>query len=328
MANLIEVVQLGVKPDKEENSFMSNFSKAITSVNTNPVTIDTTEQQPKRRGRPPKKQVADTGTFIPAERKERTPLNSNMSYDNTYNLSKQMLGQVTMQIDDMLSRINEDIDMVRSARTLRNKYNNLSDLYSTAGSLIGNRIAIAREIANIQTNVNKYELAKYKEQNASENDSDEKRLMDMYNAFINAPMGSYGAQAHSQIGMNPAVLNGPMNGIDINTNADGGMFIPANGNEDLEHAAFMRNLTPEQNAIINERNPNIQTVLVYDQTTQNRWFEVIDVTTGLPVPNMPVPSDFIKDKCTIDIRNGLARNADLNQTFKLKLIGNRAMDEF
>lgn len=328
MANLIEVVQLGIKPEKEENSFMSNFSKAITTVNTNPIQIDNTEQQPKRRGRPPKKQVADTGTFVPAERKERTPLNSNMSYDNTYNLSKQMLGQVTMQIDDMLSRINEDIDMVRSARTLRNKYNNLSDLYSTAGSLIGNRIAIAREIANIQTNVNKYELAKYKEQNASENDSDEKRLMDMYNAFINAPMGSYGAQAQSQIGMNPAVLNGPMNGIDINTNADGGVFIPANGNEDLEHAAFMRNLTPEQNAIINERNPNIQTVLVYDQTTQNRWFEVIDVTTGLPVPNMPVPSDFIKDKCTIDIRNGLARNADLNQTFKLKLVGNRAMDEF
>ena len=328
MANLIEVVQLGIKPEKEENSFMSNFSKAITTVNTNPIQIDNTEQQPKRRGRPPKKQVADTGTFVPAERKERTPLNSNMSYDNTYNLSKQMLGQVTMQIDDMLSRINEDIDMVRSARTLRNKYNNLSDLYSTAGSLIGNRIAIAREIANIQTNVNKYELAKYKEQNASENDSDEKRLMDMYNAFINAPMGSYGAQAQSQIGMNPAVLNGPMNGIDINTNSDGGMFIPANGNEDLEHAAFMRNLTPEQNAIINERNPNIQTVLVYDQTTQNRWFEVIDVTTGLPVPNMPVPSDFIKDKCTIDIRNGLARNADLNQTFKLKLVGNRAMDEF
>ena len=328
MANLIEVVQLGIKPEKEENSFMSNFSKAITTVDTNPIQIDNTEQQPKRRGRPPKKQVADTGTFVPAERKERTPLNSNMSYDNTYNLSKQMLGQVTMQIDDMLSRINEDIDMVRSARTLRNKYNNLSDLYSTAGSLIGNRIAIAREIANIQTNVNKYELAKYKEQNASENDSDEKRLMDMYNAFINAPMGSYGAQAQSQIGMNPAVLNGPMNGIDINTNSDGGMFIPANGNEDLEHAAFMRNLTPEQNAIINERNPNIQTVLVYDQTTQNRWFEVIDVTTGLPVPNMPVPSDFIKDKCTIDIRNGLARNADLNQTFKLKLVGNRAMDEF
>lgn len=328
MANLIEVVQLGIKPEKEENSFMSNFSKAITTVDTNPIQIDNTEQQPKRRGRPPKKQVADTGTFVPAERKERTPLNSNMSYDNTYNLSKQMLGQVTMQIDDMLSRINEDIDMVRSARTLRNKYNNLSDLYSTAGSLIGNRIAIAREIANIQTNVNKYELAKYKEQNASENDSDEKRLMDMYNAFINAPMGSYGAQAQSQIGMNPAVLNGPMNGIDINTNADGGVFIPANGNEDLEHAAFMRNLTPEQNAIINERNPNIQTVLVYDQTTQNRWFEVIDVTTGLPVPNMPVPSDFIKDKCTIDIRNGLARNADLNQTFKLKLVGNRAMDEF
>lgn len=328
MANLIEVVQLGIKPEKEENSFMSNFSKAITTVDTNPIQINNTEQQPKRRGRPPKKQVADTGTFVPAERKERTPLNSNMSYDNTYNLSKQMLGQVTMQIDDMLSRINEDIDMVRSARTLRNKYNNLSDLYSTAGSLIGNRIAIAREIANIQTNVNKYELAKYKEQNASENDSDEKRLMDMYNAFINAPMGSYGAQAQSQIGMNPAVLNGPMNGIDINTNSDGGMFIPANGNEDLEHAAFMRNLTPEQNAIINERNPNIQTVLVYDQTTQNRWFEVIDVTTGLPVPNMPVPSDFIKDKCTIDIRNGLARNADLNQTFKLKLVGNRAMDEF
>lgn len=326
MSDKIEVVKL-VREKQADNSFGNSLMKAISnpSVSTpSNVTIEVPENQPKRRGRPPKKQNDGT-VFVPAEKKERNPLNSNMSYERTYDLPKQMLGQVAMQIDDMLGRINEDINIVRSARTLKNKYDNLGNLYSTAGSLIGNRISIAREIANIQSNVNRYELAKYKELNASESDSDDKKLMDMYNAFMNAPMGSLGSQMHQTMMPDATVLNSPMGGININATPDGALMSVA---DDLNHVAFMNNLTPEQNAMINERNPNIQTVLVYDQTTHNRWFEVIDTKTGMPVPNMPLPPDFIKDKCNIDIRNGIARNPDLNQTFKLKLVGTRSMDEF
>ena len=88
------------------------------------------------------------------------------------------------------------------------------------------------------------------------------------------------------------------------------------------------NLTPEQNAMIQGTNPNIETVVVYDQSSHNRWFENINTLTGEPVPNLPVPNDFVLNGTNIDIRHGIARNASLNQTYKLKVVGIAAADEF
>lgn len=288
-------------------------------------------KEPKKRKGRPKKTESETPIILNTDKKERTPLNSNMSYSKTYEVPKQLLAQSMMQVDDMLGKVNEDINIVRNLKFSRNKYDYLNALYAASNSLIGNRISIAREISNIQSNINRYELAKHKELSAIDAESDDKRLMDLYNAYVNAPIGTLPQSVAAQrFNMPPQNINLPQNAVPVINSSSGiiGADGTAVGGEDPGYAHFMSNLTPEQNAMVNENNPFIQTVLVYDQSSQNKWFEVIDTRTGQQVPNMPLPPDFIKDGCVIDIKNGLARNSSLNQVYKLKVVGTRMFDEF
>ena len=76
-----------------------------------------------------------------------------------------------------------------------------------------------------------------------------------------------------------------------------------------------------------EKNPNVKTVVVYNQTTGNKWFDVIDVTTGNSVPNIARPAEFLLDDMVPDFRNGIATNSNANMSFPLVLQGTRAIDE-
>ena len=113
-----------------------------------------------------------------------------------------------------------------------------------------------------------------------------------------------------------------------NANHADGISIVGPTGQDTGFNEYMSNLTPQQNAMLQEHNPFVETVLVYDQTNHTKWFECIDTRTGMPVPNMELPNDFVRDGCNVDIRRGIARNAQLNQTFKLKVVGTRVSDEF
>lgn len=293
--------------------------------------VKTTKKKSSASDNKSKKPVIVTGETINAEidKKERNPLNSNMTYNKTYEIPKRLLAQSMMQVDDMLGRVNEDINNVRALKFSKNKYDYLNSLYAASNTLISNRISIARELSSIQNNVNRYELARHKELASVNSESDEKRLMELYTGFVNANTSTMPQSLAAQrFNMPPQNLNSPFNGIPISATDAGIVRYNEDSNDDPGYQAYMSNLSPEQNAMINESNPYIQTMLVYDQGNQNRWFEVIDTRTGEQVPNMPLPPDFIKDGCIIDIRNGMARNTSLNKTYKLKVVGFRSMDEF
>lgn len=334
MKKLLNIIAVIPKDDEEENKQQSSgifgdLTK-LSERNDSYYPSDILNEKPaKKRGRPKKdsSDISSDTVVLNTEKKEKTPLNSNMSYNKTYEVPKQLLAQSMMQVDGMLTKVNEDIDIVRNLKFSKNKYDYLNSLYAATTSLIGNRISIARELSNIQSNVNRYELAKHKELSAIDAESDDKRLMDLYNAYVNAPIGTLPANIAAQRFNMPAQnINLPQNAIPVITSESSGIIGP-NG-EETGYANYINNLTPEQNAMVNENNPFIQTVLVYDQSSQNKWFEVIDTRTGAQVPNMPIPPDFVKENCTIDIKNGLARNSSLNQTYKLKVVGTRMFDEF
>lgn len=330
LINVVAVVDFENNKKKNENPFSDLFSNieknqksSSKSVSFGSITGDNTQTATKKKTRTKKEVVVD-GNIINTPEKEKTPLNSNMSYNKTYEIPKRLLAQSIMQVDDMLSKVNADINEVRGTkfRYAKNKSDLLSSLYMTSNSLIGNRISIARELSSIQNSINRYELEKYKQLASVDSESDDKRLMDLYNAYVNAPMGGIPNNLASlRFNMPPQNLNLPQNAIPVSV-ANGAIV----GDDDTGYNNYIANLTPEQNAMINEK--NTQTILVYDQSNQTRWFEVIDNNTGMQVPNMPVPPDFVKDGCTIDIRNGVARNSSLNKTFKLKLVGTRSLDDF
>lgn len=319
----VEVTSTENTPEEEKFSFpaldnLLHGSEDKFKVNGN--LPAETDDKPKR-GRPKKTMTVKSESEM--VRDAKTPLNSNMPYITTYTVPTQILTQAAMDIDNLASAIKQDLEAVRKAKAMKNKYTYITDLNSSLGMLYSNKISIARELANTITNSHRLELNKHKELSATQPDeNDDKRVMDMFNAFINAPMGSIPQNSFKAIP--PEIINSiEANGVPIAS--DGANIGVA---DDSGYQDYLNNMTPAQQSMLNSVNPNIETVVVYDQTSHNKWFEVMDTRTGQTLQNAEVPADFVLAGCVIDIRNGIARNAQLNQTFKLKLVGSRLSDEF
>lgn len=278
---------------------------------------------PKKRGRPKEQKHADG----PQVRSARSPLNdASMSYLETYSTPANMINNSITELNDLEIRINQDLEAVRSSRTLKSKYLYIANLTGALTSTIGTKISAVRELRQMIDQANNFELKRQQQLKINEQDSDDKIIADMYNAYLNYNPGSLNMPVNANVNIPASYTNlAHSNAVGVGVSVDG---TPIVQNSDLGFEAYMRNLTPQQNAMLMEKNPYVETVLVYDQSTQNKWFEVIDTRTGMPVPNMELPNDFVKDGCVVDIRKGIARNASLNQTYKLKLVGFRADDEF
>ena len=149
---------------------------------------------------------------------------------------------------------------------------------------------------------------------------DDKQIMDMYNAFISTPMGSYNPMnAPSAVDM---ISPSPANMVRMDMASNTG---------DVQYDNYINNLSPTQHMMLLENNPNIETVVVYDQNTGNRWFDVQDVTTGQSIPNTDRPDEMLVNDCIIDLNNGVARNSNLGVSYRLVLAGgnnNSAINQY
>lgn len=69
--------------------------------------------------------------------------------------------------------------------------------------------------------------------------------------------------------------------------------------------------------MLQESNPDIQQVIVYDQASGKKYFDWINIRTGESVPNMPATDPMFLEDYTIDPKTRLARNLNLNKTLKV-----------
>ena len=299
-----------------------DFSSLIDGTNNS---ISRTEiqdvpvEEKKRRGRPKKEIPAGTIT-VPSTR-ELGIMESNVPIINSYKENQEQLKNTVNTIDMMTVQIEQDIQAVRAARTLKRKYDYICELSSVAGSLMGNRISAIREINNTITNAHRLEMERNKQMKASEvNQDDDKVLMDMYRAYMNTPIGTIPNMP--TIAVNQAALNAPNIGVPItapNTvmtdNSDG-------------YNAFINTPSPELAAVRMEQNPNIKVVVVYNQETHEKFFDAQDLSTGQSIPGIPLPDPSLLDGVIPDIRNGIAKNINAGLTYPLRLIGTRKFDEY
>ena len=308
------------KEDKQEVDM--SYSKFVDYADTQDYS---TNVEHKHRGRPKKEQNAIELTNTTKEKnKEKTPLNSDLTYQSTYAPTTGLLAQSIMQIDDLSSKVEKDLDEVRSSHTLKRKYDYICELSGTVTGLMNNKIMAIREMNNTITNCHKLELSKTKELKLNEQTDDDKRIMDLYNAYINAPVGSIPTnmmQVNPYAGVSAAQLNSPIQGIMTQDQQ-------LNSIDDAGFNNYINNLSPQQNAMLKESDPNIQTIVLFDQSTQDRFFKVVNTQTGEEIPNMPIPNDSIKATLQIDIKAGCARSLELNTSYPLQLIGNRVLNEY
>lgn len=301
-----------------DNSIIANSSDGVT-INFGYFTtddaklpasdVDSSASKKKKASKP---KVTVNGEIVPD-----APLSNPIpgatiaetDYARSYGETNNLIRGAILQVDELASEIKSDLDVVRSSKTLKNKYTYITNLTASASSLLSTKIGAIKELNSTITQAHNLELNRFKTMKLDkENENDDMKMMDIYSAFINTPVGTYAPPAPNIQDLALGVNNpsGNVSGVE--------MVVPMNNQP----------LTPEQNRMRMESNPNIVTVVRYDQTTGQRSFDVIDKVSGMSVPNYPRPDNFLLEDTTIDVHSGIARNRNVNTVWPLVVSGSNA----
>lgn len=239
------------------------------------------------------------------------------TYYETTGLLKETLGQ----IDAINGELVKEFTAVKNNRTMKNKYNVLVGLSENIGSLISNRIATIREINSSISKSNDLDYKKYKDTRAAEASvNDDKYIADLYQAFIKNP-GNMAPQPQMPM-VDTSIFGSGIVRADITGD------INSSGPVDAGYLSYMTNLSPEQNMMRYEGNPNVKQVVVYDAATGNRTFQMMDMSTGTAIPNVPVYDAMFLEDTTIDLKSGIAKNLNLNETFPVIVINDDVTSQY
>lgn len=292
----------------------ANEQKAIIPVD--PLVPDV-EKVSKKRGRPKKEPNGEETAIV---RAKETPANGAVTVEDTptaytYMETTGMLRETLMQIDSLSAELVNEFESVKHSRTMKNKYNTLVGLSENVGALLSTKIAAIREINSAITKSNDLDYKKNKDRRAAEADvNDDKYVADLYKSFISQPQNmGYTPQMPA---MDPNVYG---SGI-VRAELHSGNY-NTNGPVDASYLNYVSNLTPEQNLMMYENNPNVKQVVVWDKSTDNKFFQMMDVSTGQVIPNVPVyDADMFMQDTIIDLNTMIAKNTNLNQTFPVVVI--------
>jgi len=284
----------------------------MSIVVSNGPEIDVGLPTTKKRGRPRKNEVqtVNGSEIVKAEGtvEDKPTINS---YSETAFLLKNTIDQV----DLVAAEVKHELDSVRNNRTFKNRYNVMVGLTSNLSDLLNAKIGAIKEMNNCISKANDMDYKIRKDRKEMESGmGDDKMIMDLYQTFVQKP-----------IGINPANNMPPTGGMDIVRAPEPGT--PA-GQADQGFLNYMANLTPEENMMLLEHNPDVKQCVVFDASTGNRWFQVMNVKTGQPIPNAPtLDPSFIED-VTLDTKNHIAKNMNLAQTYPLIIINDGVAKEY
>lgn len=239
-------------------------------------------------------------------------------YADTYADTNSMAMGIIGQTDELLRECKQELDIIRSQRNLKGRYHYINATVQTMGTLLSTKLQAVKEINSTIKTINDNEYRRFKDMRAMDQGDDNKMLMDAYTAFISAPVGA--PEYHLP---GTRALTGALDGI-----------VPANypaavqQNMDAGMANYLSHLTPEQNAMLNDNNKDIEEVIVYDQATGAKQFQWMNTRTNEIVPNMPISSNLTIQDYTIDPRLGIAKNINLNDIKKVVVINKGEFDKF
>lgn len=278
-------------------------------------------EQKKRKGRPRKSEqqsniIASTD-MVKANPEDPSTMPTMYTYQETTN----MLRGTMVQIDQLAAQVKQELDNVVSSRTLKSKYNIMVGLSSNLGELIGTKITAIKEINNAISKSNDMDYKKAKDAKAeAAGVNDDKYLMDMYNAFIQNPAGTMNALGPNSV---DATLMGSTGIVRASTSAPQQGFAPETG-----YLSYVANMTPEQRLMTFEDNPNVKLCLIYDAATNNKVFQYMDMSTGQAIPGLPSRDPMFLEDTTIDLKNKIAKNINLNETYPVIVINDQVVKEY
>ena len=188
--------------------------------------------------------------------------------------------------------------------------------------MLNNRLSAIKEINNCISKSNEMDYKKYKDREAMQATmNDDKYISDIYQAFLQNPNAQ------------PTTYNLP----EYNPNAYGSGIVRANivtdsntngQPADIGYLNYIAGLTPEQNLMRYEKDPDVKQVVVYDPNTGNRFFQIMNTRTGEVIPNVPVYGEDIMADTVLNTNTGIAKNINLNETFPIVTINDNIASQY
>lgn len=245
---------------------------------------------------------------------------TDMPYKDTYNESIMDLRTTIGQLDELALSVRSDLEELRSSKTIKGRHKNISEMSNAMASILSTKVGAIKERNNIISKSHDLELRRIKDLNLNAIDEvdHDKAIMDTYTSFITMP---YGAGSIAQQYSPPSI-----NAITDPSNISG--IVPVNIGNDDGFENYKRNLTPAQNRMRYEDNPDIQTVVLYNRNTGERAFDIRNIRTGESIPNIQRPHEMFLEDTTIDINKGIARNANIDQTYPVIEVSNSTLNKY
>lgn len=241
----------------------------------------------------------------------------------TYGETTALLHETLGQIDAINGELVQEFNAVRRNRTMKNKYNVLVGLSENIGSMIGNRLSTIKEINNCISKSNEMDYKKYKDRQALDATmNDDKYISDIYQAFLQNPQNqapNYQLPAVDPAAYGSGIVRATLTPSDV---ANPGQPV------DTGYLNYLAGLTPEQNLMRYERDPDVKQVVVYDASTGNKFFQIMNTRTGEVIPNVPVYGDDIMQDTTLNTNTGIAKNINLNETFPIITINDNITSQY
>ena len=278
------------------------------SLEQNMVVVkETVDTNTKKKREKKSTEIMPVQSTTPVASTSMSYIQENIPYAGAYAETNQQLDDSINQLNILGSEIVSELNMVRGSKTMRNKYNIINDMTQTATSIITTKLAAIKEKNSTINAINKLELDRLKQLKVSASEEDDNtRIANLYDAFVNTPIGG-----------GPSMLGPSMQ--DIVAGGMNGPSVPmmSIGND---QQAWESNLDAAQNRMVLEAKGAIETIVMYDQNTGNRWFEVVDKITRQPIPNVEKPDNSYIYDLDINVRGGFAKDGNRGVNYPLVVV--------
>ena len=302
---------------KDEEPISDKYMLTAPSPIGNMIPDTVPSDSVKKRGRPKK----NDKQIVKSDGEKGEVVDESAMY--TYSQTTMMLHETVQQIDMVAAEIKDELDNVKLSKTYRNKHNTMIGLSKSLADLLSSKVSAISQINNSISKANELDYKREKDRkdrDASAN-MDDNTIMNMYNAFISNPYNTGGVNKI----LGPSGMQATLNTSNI-IRSDVG----SDNNEivDAGYLSYLANMTPEQNMMFYEQNPNVKTAVIYDAATGNKTFAVVDITTGQSIPNVPVMDNRFLEDTYIDIKNRIARNNNLHESYPVIILNENVMNEY
>lgn len=291
------------------------FTQPSSVITAYPQQTETLDDVKKKRTSTKKKKIGNDEVVTSEEEpQELNMLQSNRPYIETYQETNNMVRGIIAQADMLYGVLQSDLEMVRSSKTLKSKYQVIPLLTGSMSSTLSTKLSAVKEMNKTIHDSHNLDMKRVKELKLNDraDQDDSKYISDMYSAFI-----SLGPQNGMTLGPSPT---------DISIMGSGGI-VRVGGDDEEGYNNYINNLSPAQNAMRYENTP-VKTVVMYEQSSGRRWFANINIETGQEVSNLPVPDAMFLDDTIIDLHNQVARNTNLDKSYPLVVIQDNTLSQY